>query len=141
VFRQTGLILLIVSIAAVVQSDDEALPPRRIDPSANAAPLQPKETEDRGDDRTHARAIDPVTQQPFSYTDKATTPAPAGRPPEAVELFHCDFGAQWDTNFDNWPDRWVREHSVDYPHYLPIRIVDDASPVANRSIRADLNGG
>jgi hypothetical protein len=66
---------------------------------------------------------------------------PAARPAEAVELLHCDFNADWDKNFDNWPDRWTRERSVAYPHYLPIKMVDDHSPVGERALRIELNGG
>jgi hypothetical protein len=69
------------------------------------------------------------------------------RPSEAVELFHCDFNADWDANFDDWPDRWSRERSVDYPHYLKIGIVDQ-SPAhlaggkkPARALRIDLDGG
>jgi hypothetical protein len=61
---------------------------------------------------------------------------------DAVEVFHCDFGQkQWDSDFDHWPDQWVREQSAAYPHYLPIRISDEPIPVKGRSLRIDLDGG
>ena len=60
---------------------------------------------------------------------------------DAVEVFHCDFGPQWDTNFDHWPDRWIRQQSAAYPHYLPIRITEEATPVKGRPLRVDLDGG
>ncbi len=66
---------------------------------------------------------------------------PPARPAEAIELFHCDFSHDWDKNFDNWPDRWTRERSVAYPHYLPIKLVEDQSPVGDRALRIELNGG
>ncbi|HEX3998162.1 MAG TPA: hypothetical protein VHX65_06405 [Pirellulales bacterium] len=60
---------------------------------------------------------------------------------DAVEVFHCDFGPQWDTNFDRWPDLWTRELSPSYPHYLPIRITDEPVPGQGRPLRIDLDGG
>jgi hypothetical protein len=143
VTRQFALTLLIVSIAAVVQSDaQDRGAPRRLDPSASDLAVQPPApSKQAGDPSTFRRDLESITERPFSYSDRAPQGAPAGRPAEAVELFHCDFGPRWDNNFDNWPDRWSREHSVDFPHYLQIRIADDPSPVANRSLRVDLNGG
>ncbi len=63
------------------------------------------------------------------------------RPPEAIETFHCDFGTTWDANYDQWPDRWLREQSVEYPHFLPIKIVEQAPIALGRSLKVDLNGG
>ncbi len=60
---------------------------------------------------------------------------------DAVEVFRCDFGPKWDTNYDHWPDRWIRQQSAAYPHYLPIRISDEPVPVDGRSLRVDLDGG
>ncbi|MDZ4821193.1 MAG: hypothetical protein SGJ20_19710 [Planctomycetota bacterium] len=72
-------------------------------------------------------------------TDKVIAVEP--RPAEAVELFSCGFGQNWDQNFDNWPDRWVREHSIRYPHYLPIKLVTTPAPRGDRALRVELNGG
>jgi len=150
--RQLALTLLIVSIAAALQSDAQDVdPPRRLDPPVTATPLEEKPgTNASADEPPDAsRKVDDVTRLPFSYIEPSGAPAPAaGRPPEAVELFHCDFGPEWDHDFDNWPDRWAREQSVNYPHYLPIRIVEepvpgivkDKSPQA-RCLQVDLNGG
>ncbi len=72
-----------------------------------------------------------------------TAPATnAQRYPDAAEVFHCDFGPQWDTNkVSNWPDRWTRLRSATYPPYLPVRITEDRSPEKNPSLRIDLDGG
>jgi hypothetical protein len=124
--------LLIVSIAAVLQSDARhPSPPRRLPSAVVATALQG--SADAGKNASEwpaagSLAVDPITQIPFS--DGAKSDIPAERPSEAAELFHCDFDAAWDANFDNWPDRWSREHSVDYPHYLPIKIVDEGPPMA-----------
>jgi hypothetical protein len=149
--RSTALALLIVSIAAALQSDaqDPAAPRRLASPVVATALQAPADAAKESGEWpiTNSRSVDPITQLPFS--DDMSPSVPAERPTEAAELFHCDFGATWDTNFDNWPDRWSREHSVDYPHYLPIKIVDEAPPAqaapqgsapVNRSLRIDLNG-
>jgi len=60
---------------------------------------------------------------------------------DAVEVFQCDFGPQWDKNFDHWPDLWTRQQSPAYPHYLPIRISDEPIPMKGRALRVDLDGG
>jgi alpha-galactosidase-like protein len=65
----------------------------------------------------------------------------AERYSDAVEVFHCDFGPQWDPNFDHWPDRWTRQHSPAFPHYLPVKISDDPAPLGSRPLRIDLDGG
>ncbi len=64
-----------------------------------------------------------------------------GRYPDAVEVFHCDFGAQWDQTYDRWPDRWTRQRSAAYPPYLPVRIVDDPTSQNGHCLRIDLDGG
>ena len=63
------------------------------------------------------------------------------RYPDAVEVFHCDFGPQWDQTYDGWPDRWVAERSATFPAYLPKRIVEDASAAGGHCLRVDLDGG
>ncbi len=67
--------------------------------------------------------------------------APDGRYPDAVEVFHCDFGSQWDQTYDRWPDRWTRLRSPAFPAYLPARIVDDATAQTGHCLRIDLDGG
>jgi hypothetical protein len=32
-----------------------------------------------------------------------------GLPAEAVNVFHCTFGNDWDVDYDAWPDRWFRK--------------------------------
>jgi hypothetical protein len=141
--RHATLTLLIVAITAALQSDaQDRAPPRRLTSPVVATALQARSDPEKTADELSAgdhRTVDPITQLPFS--DNAISDVPAERPSEAAELFYCDFGAAWDTNFDNWPDRWSREHSVDYPHYVPIRIVDDSLPAqavpgAPRSLRS-----
>ena len=131
--RHIALILLIVSLLAALQSDAQDVePPRRLDPPATATPLEENAEAKSGKNETPDSAslkVDDVTKLPFSFTPADNAPVPAeGRPPEAIQLFHCDFGPAWDRDFDNWPDRWSREQSVNYPHYVKIRIVDDALP-------------
>lgn len=61
---------------------------------------------------------------------------------DAAEVFRCDFGPQWDTNYDHWPDQWTRPlHSPAYPRYIPIRIVDEPTPAKGRPLRIDMDGG
>jgi hypothetical protein len=63
------------------------------------------------------------------------------RYPDAVEVFHCNFGPAWDSNFDHWPDRWTRLRSANYPPYLPIQIVDETAPDKGHSLSVGLDGG
>lgn len=59
-------------------------------------------------------------------------------------VFHCDFSEEWNTNFDEWPDRWQRQHGRRYPHYIHARLLpekgdDTFSP--GQALRVNLNGG
>ena len=63
------------------------------------------------------------------------------RYPDALEVFHCDFGPDWNHSFDGWPDRWTSQRSAAYPAYLPKRIVDDPSAAGGHCLRIDLDGG
>ncbi|NQU21387.1 MAG: hypothetical protein HQ567_08900 [Candidatus Nealsonbacteria bacterium] len=67
-----------------------------------------------------------------------SNPPLAQRYPEAEEVFRCQFDSSQDTNFDGWPDGWVRG---DGPHYIPIRIVNEPSPAGAGCLRIDLDGG
>src|SRR3954451_6551248 len=58
-----------------------------------------------------------------------------GRHPDAVTVFHCAFGDDWDVNYDLWPDRWVRKTGLGYPHYVNIAIRDDVPEVLPPEIR------
>ncbi|MFZ5832526.1 MAG: hypothetical protein ACOY3P_20760, partial [Planctomycetota bacterium] len=60
---------------------------------------------------------------------------------DAVEVFSCAFDEDWDKNFDGWPDGWTRQRGLGYPHYVSMRISDDASPVSSTCFRVDLDGG
>src|SRR5262245_30497100 len=46
-------------------------------------------------------------------------------PPDAIEVFRCNFDESWDANYDLWPDRWVRQAGIDYPNYVDVQISDD----------------
>jgi hypothetical protein len=61
-------------------------------------------------------------------------------PSEAVNVFQCTFGEEWDVNYDAWPDRWTRLSGDDYPHYVGIRIQDDKTAPGGKCLRADLDG-
>ncbi len=96
-------------------------------------------------DNATVRQIAPDILDPLVASQIIATPHDsrefAERQPEAVMLYSCEFDNSSDANFDNWPDHWIREHSVAYPHYLPIRLVDEASPIGKRCLRVDLDGG
>jgi hypothetical protein len=77
-------------------------------------------------------------------TAPTTGPSAAGtveRYPDAVEVFHCDFGPTWDSSFDHWPDRWTRQRSATYPPYLPVRVTDEAAPDEGHCLSIELDGG
>jgi hypothetical protein len=61
------------------------------------------------------------------------------RADDAVSVFHCTFDEAWDMNFDRWPDRWVRQTGVKYPHYVNIGIHDDDTAVG-KCLRLELDG-
>ena len=63
------------------------------------------------------------------------------RYPQAAEIFSCTFGRTWDENFDGWPDRWTRRQGRGFPHYVQIKISGEPSPVGDRCLRIDLDGG
>ncbi|MEX2317979.1 MAG: hypothetical protein WD669_12550 [Pirellulales bacterium] len=57
---------------------------------------------------------------------------------DAIRVFQCAFGADWDVNYDRWPDRWVRKTGPQFPHYVNIEINDDQT--AGKCLRIDLDG-
>jgi hypothetical protein len=59
---------------------------------------------------------------------------------DAVTVFHCTFGEDWDVNYDLWPDRWVRKTGLDYPHYVNMQIEDDADAANHKCLKIDLDG-
>ncbi|MBN2021219.1 MAG: hypothetical protein JW809_00355 [Pirellulales bacterium] len=63
------------------------------------------------------------------------------RYPGAKPVFECDFGQAWDVNFDGWPDHWTRRQGPGFPHYVEILMSDEPSPVGNRCLRIELDGG
>jgi hypothetical protein len=62
------------------------------------------------------------------------------RHPDAVPVFRCAFGDDWDVNYDTWPDRWVRKTGPGYPHYVNIAIQQDETAVGHKCLRIDLDG-
>ena len=68
-------------------------------------------------------------------------PASEDRHVDAVEIFSYDFGAEWDKNYDLWPDHWRRQIGPGRPHYVKVQLEDDAQAVAGRCLRVFLNGG
>jgi len=60
---------------------------------------------------------------------------------EAVEVFSCDFGSDWDVNYDRWPDKWHRQRGTEWPLYVGIGIEEDSQAVAGRCLTVGLNGG
>jgi hypothetical protein len=63
------------------------------------------------------------------------------RHPDAVEVFHCDFEAAWDADYDAWPDRWSRRRGPGFPRYLPIKVLAGDAPQGERALKPELNGG
>jgi len=61
--------------------------------------------------------------------------------PEGTEIFRCTFDTSWDANYDGWPDQWTRRQGPGYPHYVNIRISEEPSPVGNRCLRMEMDGG
>src|SRR5215213_8533374 len=53
-------------------------------------------------------------------TDEVST---TGRPPDAVEVFHCGFEPESDPDYDMWPEGWTRVRDARHPLYLPVQIV------------------
>lgn len=63
------------------------------------------------------------------------------RHPDTVEVFACDFGRDWDINYDNWPDRWQRVFGAGMPKYVEAGIVVDEAAPAGQCLRIKVNGG
>lgn len=56
-------------------------------------------------------------------------------------LFHCDFEAEWDQNFDLTPDGWTRRRGADWPVYISCQIESDPHDAGNRCLVMRLDGG
>lgn len=78
---------------------------------------------------------------PFILLASGTDTPLDERFPEGTEVFHCDFGPSWDANYDDWPDQWTRQQGPGYPHYVSIGISEEPSPVGNRCLRVEIDGG
>jgi hypothetical protein len=59
---------------------------------------------------------------------------------DAVSVFQCAFGEDWDVNYDGWPDRWVRKTGPEHPHYVNIAIQEDPTAPQQKCLRIDLDG-
>src|SRR5262249_48464461 len=68
----------------------------------------------------------------------ANAAADEARHPDAVPVFQCTFGDDWDVNYDGWPDRWARKTGSGLPHYVNIAIKDDDTAVGKKCLRIDL---
>ena len=64
----------------------------------------------------------------------ANVVAEEARHPDAVPVFQCTFGDDWDVNYDGWPDRWVRKTGSGLPHYVNIAIKDDETAAVQREL-------
>ena len=62
------------------------------------------------------------------------------RHPDAVPVFQCTFGDDWDVNYDGWPDRWVRKTGSGLPHYVNIAIHEDVTAIGHKCLQIDLDG-
>src|SRR5262245_30015493 len=63
------------------------------------------------------------------------------RHPDTVEVFACDFGRDWDLNYDNWPDRWQRVFGDGMPKYVEAGIVAEPSAPSGQCLTIKVNGG
>lgn len=59
---------------------------------------------------------------------------------DALEIFTCEFDEVWDRNYDEWPDRWTREISKKYPHYVEMKIAGDDALSEGRCLQIRLDG-
>jgi hypothetical protein len=59
---------------------------------------------------------------------------------DAVNIFQCAFGEEWDVNYDAWPDRWVRQTGPAYPHYVDVEIRDEPGAEGGKCLAIDLDG-
>ena len=71
----------------------------------------------------------------------AALPNSQTRHPDAVEIFNCDFGKQWDVNYDGWPDKWQRHFGAGLPHYIAAAIEEDETAVSGRCLTVSVDGG
>ncbi|MCA9241857.1 MAG: hypothetical protein KDA37_16720, partial [Planctomycetales bacterium] len=64
----------------------------------------------------------------------------ASRELDALPIFTCQFGEDVDKNYDLWPDRWTRDISRKYPHYVEMKITDDEAVKPGRCLQILLDG-
>lgn len=60
-----------------------------------------------------------VTGAPLGQLEQLTLPGRGGPELKVVgrRILDCDFGPQWDRDFDGWPDGWNRLRGPEYPRY------------------------
>ena len=64
------------------------------------------------------------------------------RQTDAVEIFFCDFSdADWDVNFDRWPDKWLRTYGPEMPQFIEAKLQGDSSTPEGKCLTVNLNGG
>lgn len=63
------------------------------------------------------------------------------RYPGAAPIFACNFDTACDKDFDLWPDGWTRRRGPAFPNYLVIALNEEPTPVGDRALRMELNGG
>lgn len=56
-------------------------------------------------------------------------------------VYQCDFGPDFDINFDEWPDHWRRQAGTGFPKYNPLSIQPDPLAPGNRVMELALDGG
>lgn len=60
---------------------------------------------------------------------------------DLVRVWSCDFeAAEWDINYDRWPDRWTRFYDDDHPRYAEMQIErseEAGAPAAAMVLRPD----
>ncbi len=79
--------------------------------------------------------------QGFLIVAALTAAATDTRPPDAAQIFRCDFEEADDADFDHWPDRWTRQRGAGYPRYLPMQIVHEGAAQGTAALKMDLDGG
>ena len=76
-----------------------------------------------------------------ALTASDSQPASPTPHPDAVEVFHCDYGRSWDVNYDGWPDKWHREFGPKMPQYVKVAIERDQLAAKGKCLVVHANGG
>jgi hypothetical protein len=76
-----------------------------------------------------------------AVTAPDSQPYAPSRHPDAVEVFHCDYGRSWDVNYDGWPDKWHRVFGPTMPQYVKVAIERDKLAAKGNCLVVHANGG